>query len=566
MNYIEKKYCRLIVLISILFFCLNNLYAYKQSRVVLITKQSNEISSNNTFSQKNFWQTVLIKEKLDHRLVEESDISSGLNDETKLVIIPEGTDLEISDLEDLADFVMAGGSVLAFGDIYYRRDNHDEESFEALKNLFNVDFIKSIDHHDDYYLSFFGNTPITKNFSDTFIINIPNKNNNLKIKSLSKNIFPICFWENHEAVNRGNHPYDYFYGGVYGTNNQGKVIWLSAGSVSISRNFSQKEDFNKLAINMINWLTDKPAVWCASLSKNYSTVVINSIIIDNELEELGKLLNNSSVSENNYEIFIRPEFLSKNFVSQLNDFKVGLFLDKNISLKYHNKENLYLLLAEKIEQFEKITQKKAKMIYSASGEYDEVTLEVLNELGVNTLIIENQFLNNNFDSKFDVDLFVVTGHTNKSMREKYKVIDPNIWHSTMMNDFQKNKKQGKLFISTVYTSMLVSSLERDAFFNYSESLNSHDVYSNNYSEYSLLEESLNKLNFKIEDKKINIYNNSNREVADLSIVSSKKIAEAQNKNNNLVISRGINKDGSVNFTVNKLQPNQQLFVNLSLDN
>ena len=406
------------------------------------------------------WEVFLIKNKYRYSVIFDHNLDSELNNSFKLLIALNAKMLNNEAFEAIKNYLMNGGSLLANWDFGFYDEDYTKRDENLLNETFGIKIYSKYAAKDIVNIhTILGATPFSVNIPNGFRLKLNIFSKPTKFEIVSSLTKPIGYWRNKDNFYYGYNPYDKSTGGIFGKLGKGKFVWFSFNYEAVRYAGENKQVFENLLKNSINWLLGYPVIWLNSWPEDKKSGVVLSCDIIEDFDNVNNLIDLYQSENIQGNFFISRDDLSPDFYNKiLKNGELGLYGAGSDLLRWQEYEFLLKKVSHAKELLEKAARTRITSIKAPESEFDLETLDLLKNVKINLLSDDK-----NSDSavpKFGAnDIFIIpkTGLSDKTLVEDYKFENTDLLTAAFLNDFNRVEEERGLYVLNINSEILCSS-------------------------------------------------------------------------------------------------------------
>ncbi|MCF8265629.1 MAG: ThuA domain-containing protein [Melioribacteraceae bacterium] len=254
------------------------------------------------------WERFVRQNKMVAEVIQDEDIELGNHFKYSLIALPGCLALSDKQVVQLKKFIEQGGSVFASSGTGSFSNEGKWKGWQFFTEVFGLNFSREILPEETYRRhTLRGNIPITAGIPTGFSLKIATWDRPIYAEILEPRANQVSFWYDYrreaglvqEEIQKSA-------GIAHGTYGNGRWVWMGFEFNSV---IGQTEDyvyFDKLFINSVNWLLNRPTVFIHDWPSPYEAAAVLIPTIDEQagnISNLSSVLNASTISAT---IFMDP--------------------------------------------------------------------------------------------------------------------------------------------------------------------------------------------------------------------------------------------------------------------
>ncbi len=393
---IQKKIFYILIILCGLFTITNQSLAQVRIAVLYsrISEQLSTTNSQNIIEEITLWELLLMQNKISYKVIYDSDLESGIEDEFDILISPSVKFISKAEAEELNNFLEAGKSIISVGSKLFNSEN-STYTFQNLETLFGLRNIDNILPGSISFLHSISSNPLNHFVTDDDrVLQISTSNEPLmcdEIESKSLAYGYIILEEDSISIKSSI---------IYGIAGKGKYLWTGFELNNIVGGKNDLEQIKNLILSAIKWMDNDPDVYLAFPWAEDLRPLILTLEFNNALEpELVEVLQKNKFNPN---LVVSPQQnISKEVLRKFSDEQIFLDLSGNLSDQYGNSESVVNL----ITTFERDNEIKLKSIILDKLFIEKNDIKSLSNIGIENILLLCKVTGN--PKQISGDLFIL---------------------------------------------------------------------------------------------------------------------------------------------------------------
>lgn len=449
------------ILILLILLLSANIYAQKNKIALLYSEKTLSLpTENSAWLIENFyhWELFLIQNKFSYEVIKDGDLEDGLNDDFSLLILPVVKYLNNDALNSIKQFMRDGNSVLATMALGVYESDGKWKSWSNMEDLFGVRFISEIPQKEVSKVhTILGGNQFSTNIPAGFRLQLTTYDKPIEVKINSSTSYALGYFVNSDALFEGKQASDYTTSMVYGKYGKGNFVWLGFESSAVVGAKEHQSAANQLMVNVLNWLNNKLVVQLETWPGGKKSAAVISCDVEfkfNLINNALDLIERENVPAQFYILTESIDYPSFKRLLKIGD--IGFHGDGHDLFKWQDYDTQFNRLSSGIDYLEKISSKKLIAFRPPETFYDNVTLDVMNSLGVNVLssdFIEDRAVPQFLKSHPNLLVIPKTGYDDYDIFYRLKIEQTNKQSDRYLLDFLRTYDEGGLYSLNFHTQM-----------------------------------------------------------------------------------------------------------------
>lgn len=528
----SKLNCLLLIL---LIAAAINLSAQEKKIALLYPKNTLALpTENTTWLNDNFyrWELFLIQNKYNYEVIDDDDLEAGLPSKYGLLILPAVRSLNDEEISSIKEFMNDGNSVLSTWSMGVYGSEGKWKGWSELEQLFGLSFISEISQTEASRIhSIFGGTPLSSNIPPGFRLQVTTYDKPVEVKIISENTYPLGYWLNNEIPFEGKELPKRTTSAVYGNYGKGNFVWFGFEFSAVVAAKEHQKTANTLLNNVISWLTDNLITQIETWPGGSKSAAVLSCDVEFKFDFINNALDLLEEEELPAQFYVLTESIDlPSFERLKKNGDVGLHGDDHILFKWQDYATQYNRLSDGIGIIEKLMKKKPISFRPPETYYDDMTINVMEDLNVNVLssdFIEDRAVPQFINERNQIMIMPKTGFDDYDIFQRLKIVNIQDQSQRYILDFMRTYEEGGVYSLNFHTQMQCRNNFINALRKPIEEIKSRNVWITTHDkvfDWWRKKDKIKINSIRTDDKKyiIEIENKGEEEVDDLVISFYKK--------------------------------------------
>jgi len=491
----------LILIASILTFLLiiKNIYGNYELSEILPTKENlkdfrytekvgilysdytaNMLGSDVTWVQDNIdtWKEFLKNLKISYEVFTDLELEEAKHQKYNLIILAGTKSMSEKELMRIKRYIDAGGSVLATGSVATFSDEAKWRGWDFFKETFGMKFTKELSPVEilkkNHTLR--GNLPLTAGIPTGYILEIATWDRPVYAEILEQRVTQVSYWYDYRSE-KGlvDEQIKKSAGIANGTYGKGRFVWYGFELNSVVGSNEDYTNLAKLVKNSVNWLTYNPTSFVKDWPEPYSAAAIYLPTVKENMNNLSAI--NSTISEFKVEatIIVEDNLALKHTkeISKLaQSADIVPIIELGVYEPFPTVENGFSTTKSKSDlgskevqsasinyvkdSLYKIINKKLNGITPFYGFYNQTTLDILAEEGIN-YIVTDSITDRSVPNKIilnEKEVFIITNTSRDDIKiiKDFGLKDSKFQKYTYFEDIDRIVFEGGLYVLKLHNN------------------------------------------------------------------------------------------------------------------
>ena len=340
-----------------------------------------------------FWELFLLGLNVPYRTVYERDLTGGVSDDIRVLILPSAEVLSERQQRNLLRFVERGGGIIASGQVGSLDEKGRPIGDGFFQRLFGAEMVMSLPEQPSGLLqSVSGGNPLTDGLPPGFRLNLTTP----KPLSAARPLTAVAVGRPFTyAAAPKNDPFDAVSFIVHNRFGRGRSVWFRFNPQDVSREVSQQQVYQSLVVNAIAFAAAAPSVAVRPWPDTYLSATVFAGLpgigptpdfaasAGRVLDALGAAGAKATFFFTTSEARLQPNVLSR--VSQLGEVAISADTDdvlKNESLDVQERR-----LSTALNDLRPVSNSSITGLYPPGGFYDVSTVRAMHSAGFQYMLL-----------------------------------------------------------------------------------------------------------------------------------------------------------------------------------
>ena len=222
---------------------------------------ANQASAGATVTVRDavyFWDLFLLGLNVPYRTIDERDLTGGISDDIRVLILPSAEVLSERQQRNLLRFVERGGGLIASGQVGFLDEKGRPLGDAFFRRLFGAEMVMNLPEQPSGLLqSVSGGNPLTDGLPPGFRLNLTTP----KPLSAARPVTAVAVGRpfTYSAIHRDD-PFDAVSFIVYNRLGRGRSVWFRFNPQDVSREAPQQQVYQALVVNAMAFASAAPSV------------------------------------------------------------------------------------------------------------------------------------------------------------------------------------------------------------------------------------------------------------------------------------------------------------------